>query len=85
VHAPVSLVNFRMFKSHVKVTQRQRSFRIEIFKMEPPSSCTSTARKIVVERMKDSSFLIVIVKFTAFMLNNLDLVSTVRWLAHAWK
>jgi hypothetical protein len=63
VHAPVSLMDFSTLKSSVQVTQRQRPFRIVILKMEPLGSSTSTAKKVMVKRMKDSSLLIVIVKF----------------------
>jgi hypothetical protein len=77
MHSLVCQVNFRVIKSRLQVTQRQRSLRIEIIKVESPSSSSSTAKKVVVEGMKDNSFLIVIVNFRSLMLNNLYLIATV--------
>lgn len=71
---PIRLENFVMVKRSIKVIKSQGTFRVKVIELEPPTGFTCAAEEIEVERMQDGSFLFMVLKFSAFMLNNLDLI-----------
>ena len=71
------------------MAESQRSLWVKIIKQEIPNGLTWTTQKVKIKGMEDGGFLVVVVKLTSIMLNDLDFVFSVALvrasMEEAWK
>lgn len=84
VHATDNKLDLIRGERSVKVTERERPLRIEIVKLKVPVSISNTPHEIMVESMKDKSFLLMVVDFNDDMLNQ-DSVATATLVSTSMK